>query len=132
MYIELFSHSCRTKIHIIWYRSTNYSYIGTISMDVLAKITEYREKKNWSLFQLSQQAGLSYKTIYKWYNGETSPTLKALDAVAQALDIELYELFTSDETVVMNDEIQELLHNWEKLNSEEKDIIFKIIKNFKK
>ena len=57
--------------------------IGVPYMDVLTRIANLREEKGWSLYQLANKAGLTYKTLYNWYNGDSVPTVKALEAVAE-------------------------------------------------
>lgn len=99
-------------------------------MEVLTRIVELREKKGWSLYQLASKAGLTYKTLYNWYNGETVPTLKALEAVAEALEIPLYSLFTTDRVYIANDELQELLQKWEKLDQKQKAAVMNVIDSY--
>ena len=89
-------------------------------MEILARIANLREEKGWSLYQLAQKAGLTYKTLYNWYNGDSVPTVKALEAVAEAFEIPLCELFTTDKIFIANEEIQELIGKWKKLDDKQK------------
>lgn len=99
-------------------------------MDVLAKITELREKRNWSIYQLAQKAGLSSKALYRWYNGETTPTLKTLEAIAQVLEIPLYELFIDNNAKLLNEEEINILNKWAKLTPQQKDAVNKILDTY--
>ena len=49
-----------------------------ITKHILTKIAELRKQKGWSIYQLALKSGLATKTIYKWYNGESTPTIEQL------------------------------------------------------
>lgn len=99
-------------------------------MDVLTRIANLREEKGWSLYQLANKAGLTYKTLYNWYNGDSIPTVKALEAVAEALEVPLCELFTTDKIFVADEELQELISKWKRLNSKQKNAIMSVINTY--
>ena len=99
-------------------------------MDVLTRIANLREEKCWSLYQLANKAGLTYKTLYNWYNGDSVPTVKALEAVAEALEVPLCELFTTDKIFVADEELQELISKWKRLNSKQKNAIMSVINTY--
>lgn len=99
-------------------------------MEILARIANLREEKGWSLYQLAQKAGLTYKTLYNWYNGDSVPTVKALEAVAEAFDIPLCELFTTDKIFIANEELQELIGKWKKLDDKQKKAVMSVINSY--
>ena len=99
-------------------------------MDVLTRIANLREEKGWSLYQLANKAGLTCKTLYNWYNGDSVPTVKALEAVAEALEVPLCELFTTDKIFVADEELQELISKWKRLNSKQKNAIMSVINTY--
>lgn len=101
-----------------------------ITKQVLTKIAELREQKGWSLYQLAIKSGLATKTIYKWYNEESTPTITALEAVAQALDISLCELFITNEEIIIDDKIKELISLWKTLPETKKKLVLEIIKSY--
>ena len=99
-------------------------------MDVLTRIANLREEKGWSLYQLANKAGLTYKTLYNWYNGDSVPTVKALEAVAEALEVPLCELFTTDKIFVADEELQELISKWKRLKNKKKNAIMSVINTY--
>ena len=99
-------------------------------MDILGKITELREQRNWSIYQLAQKAGLSTKALYKWYNGETTPTLKTLEAISEVFEIPLYELFIDNNAKTPTTEEIELLNKWSKLTPQQKEAVNKILDTY--
>lgn len=99
-------------------------------MEVLTRIVQLREERGWSLYQLASKAGLAYKTLYNWYNGDSVPTIKALEAVAEAFEVPICELFTTDKIFVANNELQELITKWKKLDVRQKDAVMRVINTY--
>ena len=96
-------------------------------MDIVRKIDELRIKRGWTFYRLSQETGLSQQTFSKWIEGNTIPTIPALEAVCKAFDITLSNFFAEDNLIEVNNETKELLKNWHHLN---KDSIIKIVQNY--
>lgn len=71
---------------------------GTASRDlekyIGAEIRKYRRRADMTLNALAQRAGLSQGMMSKIENGQTSPSLSTLAALADALSIPLSSLFT--------------------------------------
>lgn len=71
---------------------------GTASRDlekyIGAEIRKYRRRADMTLIALAQRAGLSQGMMSKIENGQTSPSLSTLAALADALSIPLSSLFT--------------------------------------
>lgn len=59
-------------------------------------VKEVREKKNYTLRQLSIISGVSKSTINKIENGRCSPTLDTLEKIAIGLNVHIVDLFESD------------------------------------
>lgn len=55
-----------------------------------------RIKKNVTLKQLEQMTGISKTTLNAIENGQTSPTLRQLEAIAIALNTKISELYDSE------------------------------------
>ena len=55
-----------------------------------------RTEKGLTLMQLSAMTGISKTTLNTIENGQTSQTLRQLDAIAAALDVNITDLFNSD------------------------------------
>lgn len=62
------------------------------------EIRKHRRRSNMTLLALAQRAGLSQGMMSKIENGQTSPSLATLAALADALSIPLSALFTPLET----------------------------------
>lgn len=64
-------------------------------IDVLQRITEYRQQRNWTEYQLAEKSGLTQSTISSWYRKNMLPSLTSLEKICAAFDITLSQFFAS-------------------------------------
>ncbi len=62
-------------------------------MHVEILLREVRQKKNWSLYKLSEKSGISTTHINDIENNIKSPGLIVMIRLAKALDVEITELY---------------------------------------
>lgn len=65
-------------------------------IDVLDRITYYREQKNWTEYQLAEESGLTQSTISSWYRKNMIPSIPSLDKICNAFGITLSQFFSLD------------------------------------
>ena len=99
-------------------------------MDIVKKIDELRESKGWSYYKLSQESGLSQQTFTKWKEGNTIPTVHALELVCDAFGITLAQFFSDIEIAHVPKENNSALKNWKYLSTDEQYSIELIINNY--
>ena len=98
--------------------------------DILSAISEYREERGWTEYQLAENSGLPQSTISSWYRKNMVPTIPSLEKICDAFGITLSQLFAGDgEAVALTETQQELLRRWARLSREQQDIIFTLIDN---
>lgn len=96
--------------------------------DILSMITEYREDRGWTEYQLAERAGLPQSTISSWYRKSMVPTVASLEKICQAFGITLSQLFAeNEEAVTLTDSQRILLQRWSRLNKEQQKAIFNLI-----
>lgn len=66
-------------------------------IDVLERITYYRNQKNWSEYQLAEHSGLTQSTISSWYRKNMVPTIPSLEKICNAFGITLSQFFSMEE-----------------------------------
>ena len=100
--------------------------------DILAKISELREKHNWTEYQLAERAGLPQSTISSWYRKEMTPSISSLEKICAAFDLTLAQFFAEEEefSVLTPDQTQ-LLEQWMTLSAEEKHLLLQLISHMK-
>ena len=59
-------------------------------------IWNVRTEKGYTLVELSKKSGIGKTTLNNYENGLTSPTLRQLEVIAQALDTKISALFESE------------------------------------
>lgn len=96
--------------------------------DILSMITEYREERGWTEYQLAERAGLPQSTISSWYRKNMVPTVASLEKICHTFGITLSQLFAeNEEAVTLTDSQRMLLQRWSKLSKEQQKAIFNLI-----
>ncbi len=76
-------------------------------MDILNKITQLRQERHWTEYQLAEKSGLTQSTISSWYRKNMLPTIPSLSKLCNAFGITLSQFFLeSDSNIVELDERQ--------------------------
>ena len=99
-------------------------------MDIINKIDKMRIAKGWTFYKLSEQTGLSQQTFTKWMQGNTIPTIPALQAVCDSFGITLANFFAENDMVELTPEMKVILDKWNYLTKEEQSSIKTIIENY--
>lgn len=90
-------------------------------MDVLDKIIQYRQERNWTEYQLAEKSGLTQSTISSWYRKNMLPSITSLSKICDAFGITLSQFFLEDteNATHLTDQQRRLLHCAAKLDSEQ-------------
>lgn len=90
-------------------------------MDVLNRIVELRQERNWTECHLAEKSDLTQSTISSWYRKNTLPTIPSLEKICDAFGITLSQLFLEDSTehISLTNEQMELIQTASKLNEEQ-------------
>ena len=96
--------------------------------DILATITEYREERGWTEYQLAEQSGLPQSTISSWYRKNMVPTIPSLEKICSAFGITLSQLFAEgDVPVSLTESQRKLLECWSRLSEDQQSVVFALI-----
>ena len=96
--------------------------------DILATITEYREDRGWTEYQLAERSGLPQSTISSWYRKNLIPTIPSLEKICNAFGITLSQLFAEGDTVVsLTSSQKKLLDRWSRLSEDQQNAVFLLI-----
>ena len=97
--------------------------------DILSTITEYRENKGWTEYQLAEQSGLPQSTISSWYRKNMIPTVPSLEKICMAFGITLSQLFAEDDDpVTLTASQKDLLMRWSPLDGKQQADLFVLLK----
>lgn len=98
-------------------------------INVLERITELREQKQWTEYQLAEKSGLTQSTISSWYRKNVLPTLPSLERICNAYGISISQFFddkTSERSVISSKQKQ-LLDVVAKLDNEQYDALIRFL-----
>lgn len=96
--------------------------------DILATITEYREERGWSEYQLAEHSGLPQSTISSWYRKNMIPTIPSLEKICAAFGITLSQLFAEGNApVALTNSQRKLLERWARLSEDQQAVVFALI-----
>ncbi len=96
--------------------------------DILRTITEHREARGWSEYQLAERSELPQSTISSWYRKHMVPTVPSLEKICAAFGITLSQLFAEgDAPVALTASQQQLLERWSRLSPEQQAAVFTLI-----
>ena len=96
--------------------------------DILASITEYREQRGWTEYQLAERSGLPQSTISSWYRKNMVQTIPSLEKICAAFGITLSHFFAEgDAPVSLTESQRKLLERWSKLSADQQAVVFALI-----
>ena len=97
-------------------------------IDILDRITEQRQSRNWTEYQLAQKAGLPQSTISSWYRKKMLPTLQSLEKICIAFDMTIAQFLTEDDSLTeITKDQRELLNKWELLSPRQKQAFLELM-----
>lgn len=98
-------------------------------IDVLKRITEMREARKWTEYQLAEKSGLTQSTISSWYRKGMLPTIPSLLKICNAFEISMSQFFieNNSQTISLDDRQLALLTAAEKLDSDQYNALLHFI-----
>ena len=98
-------------------------------IDILNRIAEYRLDRNWTEYELARRSDLPQSTISSWYRKELLPSISSLEKICAAFGITMAQFFTEDENIIVTDEEKALLHEWNRLEREQKEHLLNFLRS---
>ena len=95
--------------------------------NILNKLDKLRKEKGFSIFKLTELAGLSENTIYNWYNKGSKPTIEALKAVCDVLNVSLSYFFSETINESISAQEDELLTLFRALTPAQKELYIQLL-----
>jgi len=100
-------------------------------INVLDRITQLREERHWTEYQLAEKSGLTQSTISSWYRKDMLPTIPSLSKICDAFGITLSQFFLEDteRTLLLNENQLQLIKSTSKLTPEQFEHLLGFLKN---
>ena len=97
-------------------------------MNIIGKIEQLREERNWTKYKLAEEALLSYSTLASMYARETPPKIDLLEMICNAFGITLAQFFSDEnETEIINESERKLLISYRRLPAEKKNALLELL-----
>lgn len=99
---------------------------------ILRRITELRNRRGWSEYQLAEYSGVPQSTISSWYQKSYTPSIASLEKICSAFHISLSQFFaeSGSESIPLTSQQLHLLEKWETLSESSKEALLLLLSNF--
>ena len=101
-------------------------------MDVYQRLRQLMKERNWSVYKLAQNCGLSQSTLANIFKRNTVPSIPTLERICKGFGITLSQFFAEHEMVELSPELKELFDGWMTLTTEQKAAITQLIHTINK
>lgn len=100
-------------------------------INVLERITQLRQSRQWSEYELSKRSGIAQSTISSLYRNNNLPTLPTLEAISMAFDMPLEQFLSPTMDLPdLTDGQKEWLRIFDMLEKNEKEAVTKMVNIF--
>ena len=103
-----------------------YNYIKNgyynLYMDILKRINELRKERNWTIYRLADESGVSQSTLSNMFSRETLPSISTLEQLCGAFNITLSQFFEEDQG-----QENEFSRKFNMLSNREKNVVLELI-----
>ncbi len=97
-------------------------------MDIIDRIKELTFEKGWTIYQLSNEAGIGQSTLTNMFTRGTLPSIMTLTKLCNALEITLSQFFKEEgENENLSFKEKQLLNGFRKLSPEKQNLLIKML-----
>ena len=89
-------------------------------MNTHERLQKLMDERNWSMYRLSKESGLSESTIRNLFKRNTTPSVETLQMICRGFGITLSQFFADEEMVELTPELKEVFDLWVNLTPEQK------------
>lgn len=99
-------------------------------MDVTKRIEELMQERDWTIYRLGKETGLSQSTLAHVFRRDSTPTIATLEMICNAFGISLSQFFANNQAFSLTEEQEQLLIKWSTLSKEQKKVLWTMIDAF--
>lgn len=99
-------------------------------MDVLARIKQLMDEREWTIYRLSKESGVQQSTLSNLWRRNNVPSIFTLEEICGGFGITLAEFFAESpgELAELTAGQRELLGHWDKLTPEQKNALLTLLR----
>ena len=95
-------------------------------LEIIQRIQQLCAARNWTLYRLAKESGITYSTLCTMLHKETTPSIPTLTKLCQGFGISLSEFFdTTNDWAMLTPGQKMHLSFWNSLNSQNQDAVNK-------
>ena len=99
--------------------------------DILNRIQQERQKRNWTEYALAKNAGMTQSTISSWYRENRQPSVASIEKICKGLGISLSEFFLDDSSSsMMLSEKVNILDCWDCMSPVQRKCLLDLLHSF--
>lgn len=103
-------------------------YINSVD-ELLDKLTELRDNRNWSNYRVAKESGLPVSTVSNIYKRKTAPQFYTFCLICNGFGISLSDFFCDDRKFAsLNQREKEVLNLLNQLDDEQQELIINLMK----
>lgn len=97
-------------------------------LDARERIQQLMEERNWTIYRLAKESGLSQTTISNIFKRNNEPSIPTLKRICDAFGISMSQFFRGSADCAVSEEQQELINNWSLLSDTQRQLLSGLIK----
>lgn len=99
-------------------------------MDVIERIEKLRKERDWTVYTLALEAGVTQSTLATMYQRKTPPKIETLQLICGAFGITLAQFFLEDEKIeILSSKEKDLLTAYRKLPENKQKALLNLIES---
>ena len=99
--------------------------------DILNRIQQERQKRNWTEYALAKNSGMTQSTISSWYRENRQPSVASIEKICKGLGISLSEFFLDDSSSsMMLSEKENILDCWDCMSPVQRQCLLDLLHSF--
>ena len=96
-------------------------------INILEKIMNFRQERNWTEYQLAEKSGLPQSTISSWYRKNQIPSVQSLEKICSAFNITFSQFFSETNLIELSESQSQLIHEFNRLNQNQQKAILDLL-----
>lgn len=98
-------------------------------MNIQKQLEALMKERGWSPYMLAKISGLDPAAIRRYLSCSSEPSITSLEAMCNAFGITVAQFFLNDNLMEVSDEQRQLLTQWSRLTSVQKQLLLELMKN---
>ena len=96
-------------------------------MDVKARIQQLMSERQWTMYRLAKESGISWSTLRNIFKRDNDPSIYTLECICRGMGMTLPQFFDVDNRMGLTDEQRQLISRWSRLSDSNKRLVSELV-----